>query len=109
MKKGVALLVVLAGFAFIVPSVSAASGSWYSAWGYDINGISSVGTTNAESRALYFQFRVVRAGSVTEGIQRQPLGQHQSHTYTVYGTVLRDKQGSVSVSPGDYHTPWFNP
>ncbi len=107
-KRSIVLLLLLAGFVSITPSVFAVQGSWYSAWGYDVNGVSSVGTTNAEPRALWFEFKVIRTNNSLQGHKNQQLGTHQSYTLTTSGSLFADKQGIVHVSPGYYHTPWFN-
>ena len=108
-KKIVAgLFPVIAILFLLAIPADAAKGTWTSAWDYDLNNMSSVGTTNAYTEKGYFQLRVVKAGNSIIGNYTVQLGVHQSGSKNFTGGGLTDKQGQVLCSPQYYHTPWFN-
>ncbi|ANU28606.1 hypothetical protein ACQKDB_15690 [Planococcus kocurii] len=111
MKKKLGLGIFSTIFAVSLLLVStmpafAAQGPWSSAFKYDINGISSVGTSNASEGGNY-QLRVVYATGTIVGNKSYYLGTNKSASSTFYGTPSRDKKGMVLVSPQYYHSPWF--
>lgn len=85
----------------------ASKGTWSSAFKYDINGITSVGTTNAYTAGGNFQLRVVYATGNHVGNKSYYLGVNKSASATFTGTIARDKQGWVLCSSQYYHSPWF--
>lgn len=89
--------------------VSAITGSWTSSFGYDANGISKIGSSNAMTSSKWFQFQVRGAGGVVLSHSNKQLGSHQRYSENVYSAPLQQKQGAVSVSPDVSHVPFFSP
>lgn len=109
MKKNLLGLLVLALF-FIsgATSVYAAQGNWTSTWQWDANGVSGVGTSNAQNETGHYSLRVVRGGGAWIGNQNAVLGPNQSSSAQFWGQALLDRQGQVLIAPRFYHAPWFN-
>lgn len=110
MKKGKFIAIIL-GVALILLSpifASAAQGTWSSSWGYDVNGASGIGATNAMKESYYFQFQVWGAGSQILSHSTHRIGAHQQYKTTHWSAPLKDKQGRISASPHVYFTPYFN-
>lgn len=109
MKKKI-MIGILAATAVLFLSVNhsfSAQGIWRSAWSYDLNGFSSVGTTNAYTEPGWFQLRVIRGSGDHVGNYSVQLAPHQKSSATFFGAI-GDKQGIVLCSPQYYHLPWFN-
>lgn len=86
----------------------AAQGTWASAFQWDANGVSSVGTTNSYPDQGHFQLRVVRATGDIIGNETHVLKEHQSASATFWGQPFLDRQGQVLCSPQYWHSPWFD-
>lgn len=90
-------------------NVSAATGSWSSEWGYDVNGASKIGAISSMGdSAYYFQFQVWGAGSDILSHSTKQIGPHQSYSTTHYSAALQKKQGRISASSYVTFTPIFN-
>ncbi len=104
-------IVVVLGVAlimFLPLSVSAAQGTWASSWGYDANGISGIGATNAMEGPYWYQFQVHGAGGVILSHSNHQIGAHQTYRTNHYSAPLQQKQGRISASPQVWFTPYFN-
>ena len=110
MKKKLSLMILglLVIFSLSLPSVQAAQGTWNSSWQWDANGVSSIGTANAQNESGYFSLRVIRAGNQFIGNKNVLLAPNQSASTSFWGQPLLDRQGQVLVSDRYYHTPWFD-
>lgn len=106
-KFSLGVLIVLTSLSILISPAQAAQGNWSSAWAYDLNGVSSVGTTNAYTSAGWFQLRVVRGGGAHVGNYSVQLSPHQSASQNFWGAI-GDKQGQVLCSPQYFHVPHFN-
>lgn len=110
MKKrfSVGVLSLVAILSLAVAPAFAAQGTWVSAWDYDVNGMSDIGTANSYTEKGYFQLRVVAAGNNIVDNYTVLLEPHQSAERTAVGKPLSDKQGQVLCSAQYWHSPWFN-
>ncbi len=109
MKRKIFCLLVL-GLFFVsgITSVHAAQGNWSSSWQWDANGVSGVGTSNAQNETGHYSLRVVRAGGSWIGNKSVVLGPNQSSSAQFWGQPLLDRQGQVLIAPRFHHVPWFN-
>jgi len=109
MKKKSLVVVLVAALLIILPtSVSAAQGTWSSNWGYDANGVSRIGATNAMEGSYWYQFQVRGAGDELLSHSTHQIGAHQTYNTNHYSAPLQQKQGRISASPQVWFTPYFN-
>ncbi|CQR47968.1 hypothetical protein BN1058_02304 [Paraliobacillus sp. PM-2] len=110
MKKGKYIFIVLGATLILLSPIfaSAAQGTWRSSWGYDVNGASGIGATNAMEEPYYYQFQVWGAGSEILSSSFKQIGGHQSYETTHWSAPLKDKQGRIAASPQVWFTPYFN-
>lgn len=107
-RKFFGALVSVMFFVSISSAVYAAQGNWESSWQWDANGVSSVGTANAQNETVHYSLRVVRAGGAWIGNKNVTLGPNQSSSSSFWGQPLLDRQGQVLIAPRFYHAPWFD-
>lgn len=94
-----------------ISNVSAATGQWYSAWGYDANGLSVVGTQNDMSYAVEFRLTVVRGSWDIIGTKTTWINPGKSDSHYTWGQPFLDRLGIVTpLSPytNASHSPWFD-
>ncbi|WP_270345981.1 hypothetical protein [Enterococcus thailandicus] len=66
-------------------TVYAAQGNWTSSWQWDANGVSGVGTANAQNETGHYNLRVVRAGGAWIGDKSVTLSPNQSASADFWG------------------------
>lgn len=100
-------LMVASLFGIFINSVEAANGNWTSAWSWDLNGVSGVGTSNI-SNPNSFTLIVQRGNNTEIGRATVTLGRSSSANRSFWGAPFTDRRGRVLVSAGTLHLPWFN-
>lgn len=108
MKKRIVIILGMILILLSPISASAAQGTWSSSWGYDVNGASGIGATNAMQASYHYQFQVWGAGNQILSHSTHQIGGHQQYRTTHWSAPLREKQGRISASPHVYFTPYFN-
>jgi hypothetical protein len=94
-------LLFLSGF-----GVNASTGNWKSAWGWDLNGVSSVWTANADSQTKDVTLKVVRGSGALIGQKSGQIAENKTIEHTCWGQPLLDRQGQVFITGS--HVPGFN-
>lgn len=82
------------------------TGTWYSAYEADLNGVSQVGTKYLSAPAVYCDLAVLASNGNTIGTKHVAVGQNQTVEHTCWGDPFLARRGRVIIT--GQHSPWFN-
>lgn len=97
------------GTYFASEKASTVTGNWYSGQEYDLNGISTVGTTNVNGASATFNFYLQdEYGNADKSCEAVTVGNDDSYSCT--GTLMSpgSRAGRVKTGSEVRHQPWLN-